>query len=76
MMCIEGDLLRARSADDWRAAGERYREAMATARGQQGKSLELRAATRLALLWREENRGAEARDILAPVFGWQISEWS
>jgi hypothetical protein len=70
MLCIEGDLLRVRSADDWRAAGERYREAMAIARGQQGKSLELRAATRLARLWREENRGAEARDILAPVFGW------
>jgi class 3 adenylate cyclase len=70
MLCLEGDLLRARSADDRRAPEERYREAMAIARGQQAKSLELRAATRLARLLREEDRGAEARDLLAPVYEW------
>ena len=31
---------------------------------------ELRAATSLALLWREQGRRAEARDLLAPVYGW------
>ena len=38
---------------------------------QQGaKSLELRAASSLAGLWRDQGRHAEARDLLAPVYGW------
>jgi len=70
MLCLEGDLLRARSTDDRRDPEGRYRKAMAIARGQQAKSLELRAATRLARLWREEDRSAEARDLLAPIYEW------
>ena len=31
---------------------------------------ELRAATSLARLWRDQGRRAEARDLLAPVYGW------
>ncbi len=31
---------------------------------------ELRAATRLARFWHSEGRTAEARDLLAPVYGW------
>jgi predicted ATPase len=31
---------------------------------------ELRAAVSLARLWREQGRRAEARDLLAPVYGW------
>ena len=52
MLCIEGDVLRARSNDNPSAAEARYRDAIAIARDQQTKSLELRAATRLARLWR------------------------
>jgi predicted ATPase len=63
-------ILRTRSAEQWRAADGRYRVAIAVARGQQSKSLELRASTRLARLWREHDRRAEARDLLAPVYGW------
>ena len=37
---------------------------------QQAKSYELRAATSLARLWGEQGRRAEARDLLAPVYGW------
>ena len=70
MLGVEGDLLRARSADDRRAPEDRYREAIAVARRQQAKSLELRAATRLARLWGEQGRRAEARELLAPVYGW------
>ena len=70
MLCVEGDLLRARSADDRRAPEDRYREAIAVARRQQAKSLELRAATRLARLWGEQGRRAEARELLASVYGW------
>ena len=39
-------------------------------RRQQAKSLELRAAMSLAQLWRDQGKRAEARDLLAPVYGW------
>ena len=45
-------------------------EALRVARRQQAKAYELRAATSLARLLGEEGRRAEARDLLAPVFGW------
>ena len=47
-------------------------EALRVARRQQAKSYELRAATSLARLWGEQGRRAEARDLLAPVYGWFI----
>jgi tetratricopeptide (TPR) repeat protein len=46
------------------------REALRVARRQQAKSYELRAATSLARLWGEQGRRAEARELLAPVYGW------
>jgi tetratricopeptide (TPR) repeat protein len=45
-------------------------EALRVARRQHAKSYELRAATSLARLWGEQGRRAEARDLLAPVYGW------
>jgi class 3 adenylate cyclase/predicted ATPase len=45
-------------------------QAIRIARAQQAKSLELRAARDLARLWGEQGRRAEARDLLAPVYGW------
>jgi class 3 adenylate cyclase/tetratricopeptide (TPR) repeat protein len=45
-------------------------EALRVARHQQARSYELRAATSLARLWGERGRRAEARDLLAPVYGW------
>ncbi len=45
-------------------------QAIHVAQAQQAKSLELRAATSLARLWGEQGRRAEARDLLAPVYGW------
>jgi len=45
-------------------------QAIDTARSQQAKSLELRAATSLARLWADQSRRAEARDLLAPVYAW------
>ena len=44
--------------------------ALAVARAQQAKSWELRAATSLARLWRDQGKRDEARDLLAPVYGW------
>jgi tetratricopeptide (TPR) repeat protein len=47
-----------------------FKEAIRVARNQQAKSYELRAATGLARLWGEQGRRAQARDLLAPVYGW------
>jgi class 3 adenylate cyclase/tetratricopeptide (TPR) repeat protein len=43
---------------------------IAVARRQNAKSWELRAATSLARLWYEQGRRGEARDLLAPIYGW------
>ena len=44
--------------------------ALDVARCQEAKSLELRAAMSLARLWQQRGRRAEARDLLAPIYGW------
>jgi class 3 adenylate cyclase/predicted ATPase len=46
------------------------RRALAVAQEQRAKLWELRAATSLARLWRDQGRRAEAHDLLAPVYGW------
>jgi predicted ATPase len=45
-------------------------EALETARQQQAKMWELRAAMSLARLWADKGKRAEAYDLLAPVYGW------
>jgi hypothetical protein len=53
------------------AKSEAYFErALAVARKQQAKSWELRAAMSMARLWRDQGKRDEARDLLAPVYGW------
>ena len=47
-----------------------FRTALAIAREQGTRGYELRAATSLARLWREHGRRGEARDLLAPLYGW------
>jgi predicted ATPase len=47
-----------------------YREAIAMAQHQNAKLYELCAATSLARLWRDQDKHSEARDLLAPVYGW------
>jgi class 3 adenylate cyclase/predicted ATPase len=47
-----------------------FRQALGIAGQQQTKSLELRAAMGLGRLWGERGRRAEARDLLAPIYGW------
>ena len=45
-------------------------QAIKSAQSQQAKSLELRAATSLALLWAAQGKRTQAHDLLAPVYGW------
>jgi predicted ATPase len=53
------------------AKAETYFErALAVARQQQAKSWELRAAMSLARLWRDQGKVQQARELLAPVYGW------
>ena len=53
------------------AKAEMYFErALAVARQQQAKSWELRAAMSMARLWRDQGKVQQARELLAPVYGW------
>ena len=47
-----------------------FEGALAVARNQQAKSLELRAAMSMARLWRDQGKPQQARELLAPVYGW------
>jgi predicted ATPase len=55
---------------DTAGAEASYGEALAIARRQDAKLWELRAATGLARLWRDQSKLSQARDLLAPVYGW------
>jgi predicted ATPase len=52
------------------AAEKRHLKALGIAREQQARLWELRAVVSLARLWRDQGRRAEARDLLAPIYGW------
>jgi predicted ATPase len=65
---VRGDLLNA--AGDQEAAEQNYHRALAVAASQSSKAFELRSATSLARLWRDQGKQAEARDLLAPIYGW------
>jgi predicted ATPase len=47
-----------------------FMRALAIARVQQAKSWELRAAMSMARLWRDLGKRQQARDLLAPIYGW------
>jgi predicted ATPase len=47
-----------------------FDHALTLARQQQAKSWELRAAMSLARLWRSQGNAQQARELLAPVYGW------
>ncbi len=54
----------------FKAAEDLYSKALAIAAEQEAKLWELRAAVSLARLRRHQGRYTEARDLLAPVYGW------
>ena len=53
-----------------REAESHLQKSIEVARGQSAKSLELRAATNLAELWRTQGRPDEARALLEPICHW------
>jgi predicted ATPase len=67
---LKGQLLLQRERANGRAAEDSFRKAIEVAREQEAKSWELRAATSLARLWMEQGKRVQARDLLAPLYGW------
>ena len=67
---LRGELTDRLSYPDPAKAEDSFRAALAIAREQGTRGYELRAATSLARLWREQGRRGEARDQLAPRYGW------
>ena len=68
---VKGELLLKHGGPDSVARAETsFRQALDIARVQSAKSWELRAATSLARLWAERGGRAQARDLLAPIYGW------
>jgi predicted ATPase len=66
---LRGELTGRLPYPDPAKAEDSFRTALAIAREQGTRGYELRAATSLARLWREQGRQGEARDLLAPVYG-------
>jgi predicted ATPase len=68
---LKGELLLARAVEQPAEEAEAcFQQALHVARSQEAKALELRAATGLARLWQQQGKGAEARELLAPIYGW------
>jgi predicted ATPase len=67
---LKGALLLQQSSDNQAEAKSCFQHAISTAQNQQTKSLELRAATSLARLWRQQGKHQAAHDLLAPVYNW------
>jgi class 3 adenylate cyclase/predicted ATPase len=70
LLRLKGEALLARSPQHVVEAEACYEQAIAVARDQGARLWELRAATSLARLWRDQGRRAQAHELLAPVYGW------
>jgi predicted ATPase len=67
---LKGEFLLQQDVPDAQEAESCLRQAVAVARQQQAKSLELRAAMNLSRLWQHQGKRAEAQQLLAPIYGW------
>jgi class 3 adenylate cyclase/predicted ATPase len=65
---VRGELLLA--TEDPREAEESFYAALEIARRQSAKLWELRASISLARRWRDQGKRTDARDLLAPIYGW------
>jgi class 3 adenylate cyclase/predicted ATPase len=70
LLRIAGEIALREPTPDAAAAEAHFDRALNIARQQQVKSFELRAATSLARLWRSQGKSQQARELLAPVYGW------
>jgi predicted ATPase len=57
-------------APDAEKAEAHFGRAITIARKQKAKSWELRAATSMARLWRDQGKRQQARELLAPIYVW------
>jgi predicted ATPase len=67
---LRGELTARLPHPDPAKAEESFRTAVTIAREQGTRGYELRAATSLARVWCEQGRRGEARELLAPLYGW------
>jgi predicted ATPase len=65
---VQGELFL--SMHDDGAAAASFSKAITVAQHQSAKTWELRAAMSMARLWRDQGKRNEARELLAPVYGW------
>ena len=70
LLRLQGEFLLARGADQHAAAETCFRQALEIAYRRQAKSLELRVAICLSRLWQQQGKREEARELLAPIYGW------
>ena len=70
MYRLKGELLLQQSVGQQVEAEGSMQQALTVARRQEAKSLELRAAMSLSRLWQQKSKRAEARELLAPLYGW------
>jgi class 3 adenylate cyclase/predicted ATPase len=67
---IAGEVARLSPERETAEAEAYFERALSVARQQQAKSWELRTAMSLARLWRDQGKPQQARELLAPVYGW------
>jgi len=67
---IGGEIVLMSQEPDAAKAEAYFERALAVAREQQAKSWELRAAMSMARLWRDQGKPQQARELLAPGYGW------
>jgi predicted ATPase len=67
---IAGEIALLTPDPDAANAEAKFKQALTVARQQQAKSWELRASMSLARLWRDQGKPQQARELLAPVYGW------
>jgi predicted ATPase len=67
---IAGEIALMLPAPDAAKAEAYFERALVVAREQQAKSWELRAATNMARLWRDQGKPQQAHDLLAPIYAW------
>jgi len=67
---IAGEIALKALVPDTERAEKQFERALSAARQRQMKSFELRAAMSMARLWRDQERPQQARELLAPVYGW------